>query len=113
MNMALVKQYPHYLFIEVATESTQDSQGNWTECEVSRKFISMCREESDGKGTEYQVAGGDYQKATSVIQCPKSCPFVGKGTRVIVANDKDCTDIRIDGICLNFDPAQLHSRLWL
>lgn len=113
MIMAYVKQYPHYLFIEVADASVQDSQGNWTECEPSRKFISMCREESDGKGTEYQVAGGEYQKATSVIQCPKTCPRVNKGTRVIIANDFNCMDIRIAGICLNFDPSQLHSRLWV
>jgi len=108
-----VKQYPHYLFIEEAGESVQDEQGNWTECKVSRKFISMCREETDGKGTEYQVAGGEYQKATSVIQCPKNCPVVSRGTKAIVANDQECTDIRISGICLNFDPAQLHSRLWV
>ena len=108
-----VKQYPHFLFIEEAGESVQDEQGNWTECIMSHKFISMCREETDGKGTEYQVAGGEYQKATSIIQCPKSCPKVAKGTRVIIANDKECTDIRIAGICLNFDPAQLHSRLWV
>ena len=112
-NMAFVKQYPHFLFIEEAGESIQDANGNWTECEVSRKFISMCREESDGKGTEYQVAGGEYQKATSVIQCPKTCPKVAKGAKVIIANDKGCSDIRIAGICLNFDPSQLHSRLWL
>ena len=111
--MAFVKQYPHFLFIEEAGESIQDANGNWTECEVSRKFISMCREESDGKGTEYQVAGGEYQKATSVIQCPKTCPKVAKGAKVIIANDKDCSDIRIAGICLNFDPSQLHSRLWV
>lgn len=113
-DMAAVKQYPHYLFVEVASESVQDAEGNWTESdEISRSFISMCREEADGRGTEYQVAGGEYHKATSVIQCPKSCPSVPKGTKVIVANDADCTDIRIEGICLNFDPAQLHSRLWL
>lgn len=111
--MAIPKQYPHFLFLEEATESVQDSQGNWTECEVSRKFISMCREESDGKGTEYQVAGGEYQKATSVIQCPKTCPVVSKGAKVIVANDKECTDVRIAGICLNFDRGQLHSRIWV
>lgn len=111
--MAYVKQYPHYLFIEETPESTQDAKGNWTECNPSRKFLSMCREESDGKGTEYQVAGGEYQKATSVIQLPKTCPKIAKGAKVIIANDPDCTDIRIDGICLNFDPAQLHSRLWV
>ena len=56
--MGIVKQYPHYLFIEVAPESIQDEKGAWTETEPSRKFISMCREESDGRGAEYQVAGG-------------------------------------------------------
>ena len=111
--MAIVKQYPHFLFVEEAGESEQDANGNWTECEVSRKFLSMCREESDGKGTEYQVAGGEYQKATSVIQCPKTCPKIAKGAKVIVANDRECADIRIAGICLNFDPSQFHSRLWV
>lgn len=111
--MATVKQYPHFLFIEEANESTQDAKGNWVESEVSRKFISMCREESDGRGAEYQVAGGEYHKATSLIQCPKSCPKVSKGTMVYVANDRDCSDVRISGECLNFDPAQLHCRLWL
>lgn len=113
MIMAMVKQYPHYLFIEDAEISVQDEQGNWTESTVSRKFISMCREESDGRGTEFQVAGGEYHKATSVIQCPKNCPKVSKGTMIFVANDHDCADVRISGICLNFDPAQLHSRLWV
>jgi hypothetical protein len=101
------------LFVEVATESVQQEDGSWTESTITREFISMCREESDGKGTEYQVAGGDYQKTTSLIQCPKSCPKVAKGTRVFVTNDPDGDDVRISGICLNFDPAQLHCRLWL
>ena len=109
----MAKQYPHYLFIEEAGESVQDSQGIWTESETTRKFISMCREESDGKGAEYQVAGGEYHKATSTIQLPKSCPKVAKGAKVIIANDAECADVRIAGVCLNFDPAQFHSRLWV
>ena len=111
--MANVKQYPHFLFIEETPESVQDAEGNWIESESSRKFLSRCREESDGRSTEYQVAGGKSYKATSVIQLPKSCQKVNKGARVIIANDIDCSDIRISGICLNFDAAQLHSRLWL
>lgn len=111
--MAMVKQYPHFLFIEVAEDSIQDEQGNWAETQVSRKFISMCREESDGRGAEFQVAGGDFHKATSLIQCPKTCPKVTIGTKVIIANDRDCSDVRITGECLNFDPSQLHCRLWL
>ena len=111
--MARLKQYPHYLFIEEAGESVQDAQGNWTESEMSRNFISMCREESDGRGSEYQVAGGEYIKSTSIIQLPKTCPKVEKGQKVYVANDLGCTDIRISGVCLNFDESQLHSRLWV
>jgi hypothetical protein len=111
--MARVKQYPHYLFAEVTESSVQDEQGNWTEAKVSRKFLSMCREEADGRGSEFQVAGGEYHKATSLIQCPKSCPEVTKGTKVVIANDRECSSIRIEGVCLNFDPAQLHCRLWL
>ena len=113
MIMAKVKQYPHSLFVEEAAESVQDAAGNWTESESSRKFLSKCREEPDGRGTEYQVAGGKTIKATSVIQLPKTCPKVDKGARVIIANDIDCSDIRMIAICLNFDAAQLHSRLWV
>ena len=112
-DMAKIVQYPHFLFIEETPDAVQDEQGYWSESESSRKFLSRCREESDGRSTEYQVAGGKSYKATSVIQLPKYCPKVNKGARVIIANDIDCSDIRISGICLNFDAAQLHSRLWL
>lgn len=109
----MVRQYPHFLFIEEAAVSSQDANGNWSEGGTSIRFLSACREESDGKGTEYQVAGGEYIKATSVIQCPKSCPKIEKGARVLVANDMDCSDVRISGVCLNVDMAQLHTRLWV
>ncbi len=110
--MAII-QYPHYLFVENASDSYQDEHGNWVESVQSQQFISMCREESGGKSSEYQVAGGNYIKATSTIQLPKNCPNVESGQRIIVANDIECTDIRISGICLNFDRTQLHSRLWV
>ncbi len=111
--MAIVRQYPHYLFIEEAGESVQDETGNWTEAEATRTFMSMCRVEPDGRGTEYDVAGGDYIKATALVQCPATCPVVAKGTKIFVANDSECADVRISGVCLNFDKAQLHSRLWV
>lgn len=111
--MATLTQYPHFLFAEVAAESTQDERGNWSDGEVSRNFISMCRDEPDGKGTEYQVAGGQYVKSTALIQAPVGCPKIEKGAKVIVANDKGCTDIRIAGIVLNFSAGQLHTRIWV
>lgn len=111
--MAGVKQYPHYLFIEDADTVVQDELGNWKTSNLSRKFLSMCREEPDGRGSEFVVAGGEYHKVTSLIQCPKNCPNVDIGTKVIIANDRKCESIRREGICLNFDHAQLHCRLWL
>jgi hypothetical protein len=75
-------------------------------------FLSMCREETDGRGTEIQV-GGIMHKITSLIQLPKTCPKVELGAKVVVANDAEGADVRITGVCLRFDPSQLHSRLWL
>lgn len=108
-----VKQYPHYLFIEDATESYQDELGNWVVSETSCKFISMCREETNGKGTELKIAGGDFIKASSLVQCPTTCPIVENGTKIIVADDPDCHNVRISGVSLKFDKGQLHSRLWV
>lgn len=111
--MARIRQYPHFLFVETPAESIQDENGDWTENAVTRTFVSMCREEKDGRGQEFATGGGEYHKVTSTIQCPKSCPAVAIGSRVIVANDDSCSDIRISGVVLNCDPAQLHTRIWV
>lgn len=112
--MAKIVQYPHFLFVvEGGGDAIQDESGNWKEGEVSIKFFSRCREESDGRGTEIAVAGGTFHKVTSLIQIPKGKPTIPLGTPVIVSNDDECNDIRIKGVCLKFDPSQLHSRLWV
>lgn len=111
--MARVKQYPHYLFVETPGDSVQDENGDYGDAEIQRTLIGRCREESDGRGQEYDVGGGKYIKSTSVIQCPKSCPAIAKGTGIIVANDEECSDIRVSGIVLNCDASQLHTRIWV
>lgn len=111
--MANVVQYPHYLFIEQAGKSIQDENGNWNDAAKSVVFIGMCREETDGRGTEIRTADGVYHHATSTIQCPKGTPKIAVGTTCIVANDKECQDVRHTAVCLRFDPSQLHCRLWL
>lgn len=111
--MTTIVQYPHFLFVAEAPEATRDNDGNFVESEASKTFISMCREETSGRGTEYQVAGGEYQVAQALIQCPTSCPVVNKGAYVYIANDESCNDIRIEGVVLNFVQNQLHTRLWL
>jgi len=111
-DMASVKQYPHYMFMATPAQSEQNEDGDFPVQSPANTFLSMCREETDGRGTEIQV-GGIAHKVTSLIQLPKDCPDVSLGAKVIVANDADCSDVRITGGCLNFKRDQLHCRLWL
>jgi hypothetical protein len=109
-----VVQYPHYLFaVNSDNESIRDANGNWSDSEAINVFVSACREETDGRGSEIQIAGGTFHKYTSIIQLPKGREKVDVGTTVIVTNDIDGTDIRIEGIVLKYDVGQLHNRLWV
>ena len=106
-------QYPHYLFAVNSGDSTQDGNGNWSDSETTNIFISICREETDGRGSEIQVAGGTFHRFTSLIQLPKGAQKVEVGSTVFVANKADGTNIRIQGVVLKYDVGQLHSRLWV
>ena len=108
-----IVQYPHYLFAVNAGDSVQDENGNWSDAETTNIFISTCREETDGRGSEIQVAGGTFHRFTSLIQLPKGAKKVEVGSTVFVANQADGTDIRIQGVVLKYDVGQLHSRLWI
>jgi hypothetical protein len=110
--MAFVKQYPHFLFLATPGETVRNDDGDFVAGTPTNTFLSSCREETDGRGSEIQV-GGVAHKVTSLIQLPKTCPDVALGAKVIVANDANCSDVRITGVCLNFKRDQLHARLWL
>jgi len=108
----MVKQYPHYLFVETTTaNAVQDVNGNWTTGEVLRQFISICREEPDGRGAEVEV-GGTLHKVTATIQMPKGTS-VPIGAKVVITNDAVGAEVRRTGVVLNCDPSQLHTRIWL
>jgi len=110
----MIKQYPHYLFAIVAGgESVQDDEGNWIDSETTTEFISACREETNGRGAEIQVAGGTFHQFTSLIQLPKDSPKIEVGTNIFVADDENGSDVRIQGVVLKFDKGQLHNRLWV
>lgn len=110
--MAL-KQYPHYLFKEVGCVSTQNANGEWTEGVPTRQIVSVCREETNGKGVEIMVGGGKYVKFSALIQIPKGAERIEVGENVIITNDSVGLDVRISGICLKYDEGQLHNRLWV
>ncbi len=109
----MVKQYPHYLFVETTTESTQDESGNWSESETTNELIGVCREETDGRGSKIQVSGGEYIYSTSLIQLPKCSSKLENGATVIICNDEAGTDVRVSGVVLKYDVGQLHNRLWI
>ena len=110
----MIKQYPHYLFaVTSETESVQDANGNWSDSDPEKVFLSVCREETDGRGSEIQVAGGTFRRFTSLIQLPKTAPKVDDGTSIIVADNADGTSVRITGVVLKFSADQFHSRLWV
>lgn len=108
-----VEQYTHYLFSILGGESVQDDEGNWSDSETTTEFISVCREETNGRGSEIQVAGGTFHRFTSLIQLPKDSQKVDVGTSIFVANNADGSDVRIEGVVLKFDKGQLHNRLWV
>jgi hypothetical protein len=110
----MIVQYPHYLFAaNSGIESVQDANGIWNESEATNEFISACREETDGRGSEIQVAGGTFRRFTSLVQLPKEAQRVEVGTTVFVSNDTNGSDIRIQGVVLKYDVGQLHNRLWV
>ena len=107
-------QYPHYLFaVNSGNESMQDENGNWSEAQSSNEFVSACREETDGRGSEIQVAGGTFHRFTSLVQLPKGAPAVDVGTSIFVADNADGTGVCVQGVVLKFDVGQLYSRLWV
>lgn len=109
----VITQYPHYLFALTSGESVQDENGYWTDEEQKAVFLSKCREETDGRGQEVQVADGTYRKFSSLIQIPYGDLEVKEGTSVFVSDREDGSGIRITGPVLKFDKGQLHSRLWV
>lgn len=110
----MVKQYPHFLFAVIPCgESIQDENGDWSDSGATNVFISMCREETDGRGSEIQVAGGTFRRFTSLVQLPKGAQRVEDGTSVFVADNADGSGIRVTGTVLKFDDGQLHSRIWV
>lgn len=111
--MVNVRQYPHYLFVERGSESTQDANGDWSDSTAALVFVSVCREETNGKGDEIVVAGGAFRKFGALVQIPKGADTIFDGERVVVSNDSLGSDVRLSGVCLKYDEGQLHNRLWV
>lgn len=110
----MVKQYPHYLFVRIVSESVQDSDGNWTSSNESWNLHSECREETNGKGNIINGTDGKAIVFSSVIYLPKSTPKIIEGSEVMIGSiDSNENDVRIKGTVLKFSEGQLSCRLWV
>ena len=111
----MIQQYPHYLYVRVATEAGQDNDGNFVaNDDDSWQLHSMCREESNGKGSVINGIDGKAVVFSSAVYLPKSAASIEVGTEVVVSQFNDYSDgVRIQGQVLKFDSGQLHGRLWV
>lgn len=110
----MIKQYPHFLFVHVVSEATQDGDGNWTTATDSWVLHSICREETNGKGSVINGTDGKAIVFSSTVFMPYSWSKISENTEVLVSetNNPEGT-VRIKGQVLKFDTGQLHRRLWL
>lgn len=110
----MIAQYPHYLYVHVVGTSVQDASGNWTTPSESWKLHSMCREETNGKGSVINDADGRSVVYSSVIYLPKSAAEIVAGTEIVVSQFNDYDDgVRIKAMVIKFENGQLNKRIWV
>jgi hypothetical protein len=110
----MIKQYPHFLFIVVNPESVQDAEGNFIKGSSSVLLHSVCREETNGKGSTINGTDGRSILYSSTVFLPITAVKIAEGTQILVGATEDPNSaVRIKGQVLKYDEGQLHSRLWL
>jgi hypothetical protein len=110
----MIKQYPHYLFKHVVTESTQNADGSWSQPTDSWVLHSECREETNGKGQMVNGPDGRAVVYSSNVFMPKSEVVIADGTEVLVSEtNSELGVFRIKGRVLKFSKGQLNIRLWV
>jgi len=109
----MVKQYPHYLYVVETAETQRDAKGNYIPSTETERFVSNCREETNGKGKLIE-RGGEFIVYSSLIQLPLNSETIKEGSVVQIydVND-DIPILRTKGKVLKFDKGQLHNRLWI
>lgn len=109
----MVTQYPHYMYVVETTETQRNAKGNYIPTTETERFVSKCREETNGKGRQI-TRGGEYIVFSSLIQLPATCEVIKEGSVVqIYGMNDDIPILRIKGKVLKFDKGQLHNRLWI
>jgi hypothetical protein len=108
-------QYPHYLFVYVAADATQDENGNFIPGQSEWVLFSMCREEANGSGSVVKTDDGQAITYKSKVFLPLGAGRLSVGDKIIVSETSSVDGFRrVDNLqVLRFDQMQLHSRLWV
>jgi hypothetical protein len=109
-----VKQYPHFLFVHLVSESVQDNEGNWTGPVDEWVLHANCREETNGAGKLINGPDGKAVAFSSTVYLPKSSANIEFGTEIKITSINDVlANPRAKGHVLNFSQGQMNSRLWV
>jgi hypothetical protein len=110
----MIQQYPHYLFVKVVTDSVQDEDGSWSEASELWVLHSVCREQTNGKGSLINGSDGKAIVFASTVHMPLEAERIQEGSEVLVSESESAEGlIRVTGTVLKFDEGQLHCRLWV
>lgn len=124
------RQYPHWLYVRFASQAEQNEQtGQWEAQPGAWQRLCQCREETNGRGSQIQAAGGEFVTFGAVVHIPAKGILLPLGTEVAVSDfslymgnfdtpgyveqSVASGQFRIHGFCLKFDKGRLHSRLWV
>lgn len=101
-------QYPHTILVSTVSESTPDTDGNWTEASASPQSFDGRYETNSGSrlvramdGTQVVYSGIVYSQFTGDIA-------LGSDVEV-----KDGAKTIAKGKLINFSQGQLNTRIWL
>jgi hypothetical protein len=109
-----MNQYPHFLFVKTVTEASQDADGNWSTATESWVLHSICREQSNGKGSVINGQDGKAIVFAAVVHLPLSSERIKENAEVLISETSSPDGfVRIKGQVLKYDVGQLHERLWL
>jgi len=123
-------QYPHFLYLRTSGgDAVQDENGSWIDAEPTARFVSACRDETGGRGSEINTAQAVFRDYTSLIQMPAGTEHLAEGTEIFVTGrEVEAEDllnddfveqakltglVRISGIISKFDNGRLHNRAWI
>lgn len=128
--MVISPQYPHYLYRLAIGDGTEAEATEVVTAPAEWVFVGMCREETNGKGSQTTTTDGKALLFSSLIQLPTGTQRVDEGTEVMITEaaltDEELQSVeenldtwratgrlRIKGTSAKFDNGRLHCRLWV